>query len=134
MEPKRNHRLLRWAAVLVIALVAGIIANALTASNTVPAHDAGSGSATVSGYTVSNPEYTFSADGTTVTVAEFDLDKAASNVKAALTATPVNADWQDCGATVALHVTCTFATPVAVANHVALNVIAVSTGTATIAP
>jgi hypothetical protein len=121
-------------AVAVVAVLAAIAASAFTASSTVPAHDAGSGAAVVTGYTVSNPTYTFSADGATVTVAEFDLDKAASDVKAALTGTPVNADWQDCGAAVALHVTCTFATPVAVANHVALNVIAVSNGVATIAP
>jgi hypothetical protein len=129
-----RNRKVRATAIAIVAIVAAVAASAFTASNTVPDHDAGSGSSTVTGYTVTNPTYTFSADGTTVTVAEFDLDKAASDVKAALTATPVQSDWQDCGAAVSLHVTCTFATPVPVANHVKLNVIAVSNGVATIAP
>jgi hypothetical protein len=125
-------------AVLVAATAAAFGAYAFTASNTVPTEDAGGGAGAVSGYTVTNPAYTFSADGTTVTAVAFNLDKAASDVEVALTGTPVHADWQDCGAATGsaapYDVSCTFTTPVANANHTALNVIAVSSGTATIAP
>lgn len=123
-------------AVVVVALAAAYGTNAFTASNTVSASQSGAGSAGITGYAVTNPAYTYSANGTTVTAVSFNLDGAASDVKAALTGTPVLADWQDCGASGALTpwlVTCTFATPVAVASATKLSVIAVSTGTATIA-
>lgn len=69
---------------LVIALVALVTAAtyAFTASNTVPGSNAGSGSGTISGYTVSNIHYT--ADSTTpdnMDSVSFDLDKAAGDVK-----------------------------------------------------
>ena len=49
---------------VMVAAIAGASAYAFTASNTVPAHAAGAGSAVVSGYVVSSPtNYTFSADG-----------------------------------------------------------------------
>jgi hypothetical protein len=121
-------------AVAAVAVVVG--ANAFTASNTVAASTSGAGSAAISGYAVTNPAFTYSADGTTVTATTFNLDSAASDVKAALTDAPVLADWQDCGASAALTpwlVTCTFVTPVAVASATRLSVVAVSTGTATIA-
>jgi hypothetical protein len=125
------------AVVFAIAAIAAVVGvNAFTASNTVAASASGAGSAAISGYAVTNPAYTYSADGTTVTAATFNLDSAASDVKAALTETPVLADWQDCGASGALTpwlVTCTFATPVAVAVATRLSVVAVSSGTATIA-
>jgi hypothetical protein len=124
---------------VTVALCATVAvgAYAFTASNTVPAHSAGSGAAAISGYTVPNPAYTFSADGTKVTAVGFNLDKGASDVQVALTATPVHADWQDCsasGATTPFAVTCSFATPVAVGSATNLSVVAVSTGVATIAP
>lgn len=123
-------------AVGVAAAAAAFGASAFTASNTVPAHLAGAGSAVITGYTVSNPLYTYNATGTSVTKVTFDLSAAASDVKAALTTTPVVADWQDCGASGASTpwlVTCTFTTPVPVANATKLSVIAVSSGTATVA-
>jgi hypothetical protein len=122
--------------VFAVAAVAAVVgANAFTASNTVAASVSGAGSAAISGYAVTNPAYTYSADGATVTAVSFNLDSAASDVKAALTETPVVADWQDCaasGATTPWLVTCTFATPVAAASATKLSVVAVSTGTATI--
>ena len=72
---------------IVIACIAGASAYAFTASNTVTDHIAGSGFATVSGYTVTGPtDYTFSADGTTVKAVSFQLDNAATDVAAALSA------------------------------------------------
>ena len=120
---------------VVVACVAAFGAHAFTASNTVPDHSAGSGAAAVSGYTISNYEYTFSGDGTTINVVAFDLDKAASDVKIALTATPVHADWLDCAGSAggSNTVTCTLGTPVAASAVNDLHVVAVSTGTATIA-
>jgi hypothetical protein len=127
------------AGLLVIA-VAGVIgasAYAFTASNTVAAHSAGAGSATVSGYTVTSPtNYTFNGEGTTMDKVTFDLDHAASDVKVALTAgAPVVADWSDCGASEAASpfaVTCTFGTPIPVGAGLKLSVAAVSSGTVTI--
>jgi len=131
----------KLAGLLAIAAAAaiGISAEAFTASNTVPDHSAGAGSATVTGYTVSSPtNYTFSGDGTTMTAVSFDLDKAASDVAVALTAAaPTQGDWSDCGASGAsapYAVTCTFATPVPVASGLKLSVAGVSSGTVTIGP
>lgn len=125
-------------AALVVAAVAGVGAYAFTASNTVPAHSAGAGIAVVSGYTVSNIGYTWSPDGLTVESVSFDLSGAAADVKVALTATgtPVQADWQDCGASGGSSpylVTCTFGTPIANADAVDLSVAADSSGSVTIA-
>lgn len=131
----------KLAGVLALGLAAVMAAGAyaFTASNTVPDHSAGAGSAVVSGYTISGPtNYTFSADGTTMLGVSFDLDKAASDVQVALSAAaPVHADWDDCGASGGSSpyaVTCTFPSPVAVANGLQLTVAAVSSGTVTIAP
>ena len=121
------------AALTVAASAFG--AQAFTASNTIPATTAGSGSATITGYTVSDIAYTYSADGTKITAAEFTLNAAATNVKSSLVASPSTADWTDCGASVAVThvVTCTYGTGVLAGAAVKLSVIAVSSGTATVA-
>ena len=123
--------------VFVVAAAIGVSVYAFTASNTVASHSAGAGSATVSGYTVTSPtNYTFSADGLTMTNVTFDLDKAASDVQVALTpGTPEKANWTDCGASEGASpfaVTCTFPTPVPDAEGLKLSVAAVSSGTVTI--
>jgi hypothetical protein len=126
------------AGVLAFVLAGAIAvgAYAFTASNTVPAHSAGAGSAEVSGYVVTSPtNYTFSEDGLTMTEVSFNLNKGASDIKVALSAAnPVKADWTDCGESeVAPYaVTCKFTTPVADAAGLKLSVAAVSTGTVTI--
>ncbi|MGO9489144.1 MAG: hypothetical protein ACLQBB_08990 [Solirubrobacteraceae bacterium] len=112
-------------------------AYAFTASNTVEAHSAGAGAATVSGYTVKSPtNYTFDATGEHMTKVSFELDKAASDVQVALTsAAPTTGDWTDCGASEAsapYGVTCTFPSPVPDAEGLKLSVAAVSSGTVTI--
>lgn len=122
---------------IVAAGVIGASAYAFTASNTVADHSAGAGVATVSGYTVDSPtNYVFNAAGTTMDGVTFDLDKAASDVKVALTeGEPTTGDWADCGASEAASpyaVTCTFAAPVPVAEGQKLSVAAVSSGTVTI--
>jgi hypothetical protein len=130
--------------VLAVAAVTGTSAYAFTASNTgLGAHKSGVTDATVSGYTVGNPAYTYdSVNGDTKAVT-FTLDAAASDVYVTLLSSPVNAaSWNDCGAatgTGPYTVTCTFDglstdhaefTP---AQHQALQVIAVSTGVVTLA-
>jgi hypothetical protein len=131
----RKRNIVGLLAVALAGLI-GVGAYAFTASNTVPNHSAGAGAATVSGYEVSSPtNYTFSADGTKMTEVTFNLNKAASDVKVALSAAaPVQADWTDCGASEAspFAVTCKFGTPVADAAGLKLSVAAVSTGTVTI--
>jgi hypothetical protein len=121
--------------VAATAVAAGFGAHAFTASNSVAASTSGAGSAAITGYVVTSPAYTYSADGTTVKAVSFNLDGEASDVKAALKTTPIVGDWQDCGASgvaTPYLVTCTFTAPVAVASATKLSVIAVSTGTATV--
>jgi hypothetical protein len=132
-----RRRKIAGLSAFAVAAVIGVSAYAFTASNTVAAHSAGAGSATVSGYTVASPtNYTFSGDGETMTKVTFDLDKAASDVAVALTAaTPAGTDWSDCGASQAatpFAVTCTFGTPIPDGVGLKLSVAAVSSGTVTI--
>lgn len=139
MSIRSGRRGMAGIAAFVLAGVIAVSAYAFTASNTVAAHSAGAGAATVSGYTVASPtNYTFSGDGLTMTAVTFDLDKAASDVQVALTAsTPSQADWSDCGASGAstpFAVTCTFDTPIPDGNGLKLSVAAVSSGTVTIGP
>jgi hypothetical protein len=47
----------RTAVAVILALSVGIASYAFTASNTVPNSSAGSGSGTISGYTISNIQY-----------------------------------------------------------------------------
>lgn len=54
---RRDYRKLTYGGALLLSLVIAGGAYAFTASNTVPASNAGSGSGTVSGYTVSNVHY-----------------------------------------------------------------------------
>jgi hypothetical protein len=123
---------------VMVAVIAGASAYAFTASNTVPAQFAGAASSgVISGYVVSNIGYTWSNDGTNVVGVGLTLNHAANDVAVALTsgATPAaKIDWKDCGAAIALVVTCDLsAQPVANANAVHLTVAAVETGVVTIA-
>ncbi len=132
----RRRRLVGLLAIAVAGVI-GASAYAFTASNTVAAHSAGAGAATVSGYTVESPDnYTWDESGTHMTKVTFDLNKAASDVEVSLSeGEPVTADWSDCGASEAnspYAVKCTFANPVPNAEGLKLSVAAVSTGTVTI--
>lgn len=118
---------------IAIAGVIGASAYAFTAKNEVAEHSAGAGVAVVKGYEVKSPtNYTFDESGEHMTKVTFELDHAASDVKAALSKeAPVTADWTDCGAATApnFSVTCTFPTPVKDENGDHLSVAAVSSGT-----
>ena len=75
-------RRFRYIAALIAAVCVAAGAYAFTASNTVPGSDAGAGSGTISGYTVSNVAYTLGAVPTNMDAVTFTLDKAAGTVKA----------------------------------------------------
>ena len=136
MFGRRRQKLIAVAA-LAVACAMGVSAYAFTASNTVPLQSAGAGENTVGGYTVSSPtNYTFNPAGTTIESVSFTLDKAASDVQVALTAsTPTQTDWVDCGGSSGetFAVTCDFSTPIPVGDADELSVAAVSNGTVTIA-
>ena len=87
-------RKFRYVAALLAAVCVAAGAYAFTASNTVPASSAGSGSQTISGYSVSNVAYTLnSTTPTNMDAVSFTLDKAAGTVKAQV----VNGGtWYDC--------------------------------------
>ncbi len=120
---KRNARKRRLALVVLAALIVSASAYAFTASNTVPASNAGDGSGTISGYTVSSVAYVLAAatpsniDKVTFTIAP----AAAASVQAKLTSagTTYTACTNASGA-----VTCDFSPDVAVTSADQLRVIA----------
>lgn len=74
----------RTAAVLFAGLL-GVGTFAAAASNTVPTSRAGDGNGAISGYTVSNVQYTLlAADPTQIDLWTFDLNASASVVKSKL--------------------------------------------------
>ena len=87
-------RRFRYVAAVLAAVCVAAGAYAFTASNTVPATDAGSGSQTISGYTVTNVAYTLnSTTPTDMDAVAFTLDKAAGTVKAQVVS---GGTWYDC--------------------------------------
>lgn len=78
---------------IVVAAVTSVGAYAFTASNTVPPTKEGTGSGSITGYTVSNVQYTNS--GGTITAVQFNLDDAARAVQVQLSS---SGSWHDCGA------------------------------------
>ncbi len=93
--------------VLVIALVAFVfagIATAFAAANTVPASYAGDGSGTISGYTVSNIQYTLNAaNPANIDAVSFTLDAAAGTVRIQLN----GSTWYSCSNTGGNNWSCT---------------------------
>ena len=84
----------RIVVVLAVALLAAIGAYAFTATNTVPATQAGAGSGAITGYTISNVAYTLNADPTKIDAVTFDISPAAAGtVKAQLVS---GGTWYDC--------------------------------------
>lgn len=88
----RNFKVL---FVVVIAVVLAVSAYAFAAANTVPDTQAGAGSGTISGYTVSNVVYNLNAsDPTLLDSVEFTLDAAATSVQIKLVA--AGSTWYGC--------------------------------------
>lgn len=87
-------RRFRYVAAVLAAVCVAAGAYAFTASNTVPSTTAGSGSQTISGYTVTNVAYTLnSTTPTNMDAVAFTLDKAAGTVKAQVVS---GGTWYDC--------------------------------------
>jgi hypothetical protein len=88
-----DTRKLRYIAALIAAVSAAAGIYAFTASNVVPATNAGSGSHAISGYTVSAVAYTLNSDPTKLDAVAFTLDKAAGTVKAQVAS---GGSWYSC--------------------------------------
>jgi hypothetical protein len=115
----RRHRLL---VVFAVAVVLGAGTYAFTAANTVPDTNAGSGSGTISGYTITNVQYQLeAANPANIDSLTFTLDAAASVAKAKVVA--ASGTYTDC--TIAgLNVTCDFSPNPTVLSADQLSVIA----------
>lgn len=114
----------RTLGVGLVATVLAAGAYAYTASNTVAASAAGDGAGVVSGYDVTNVQYTLdAADPTAIDAVSFDLDAAASVVKAD---TDNGSGYVDCTNTGGTSWSCDFPTNPAVAGVTSLAVIATS--------
>jgi hypothetical protein len=121
-KTKRSIRLILVAAIVVLAAVG---AYAFTATNTVPATQAGAGSGVISGYTISNVAYTLNSDPTKIDAVTFTIAPAAAGtVKAQLV---TGGTWYDCTNT-AGSVSCdtTVGTQATVAPSNNLSVVATS--------
>lgn len=103
-----DTRKLRYIAALIAAVSAAAGIYAFTASNTVPATSAGSGSGAISGYTVSNVAYTLNTDPSKIDAVTFTLDKAAGTVKAQLVTA---GSWYACTNTASFNWSCATTSP-----------------------
>jgi hypothetical protein len=84
----------RFLIVLVVVLLGMIGTYAFTASNTVPATQAGAGSGAISGYTISSVAYTLDTDPTKINAVDFTINPAAAGtVKIQLVS---GGTWYDC--------------------------------------
>ena len=107
------------------ALVAGALstgAYAFTASNTVPASNAGSGNGAISGYTITAVAYVLNASNA-ISSTTFTLNAAATTVKAKIVTTD---SYTTCSIVGGTAVTCAYGTPVSVVSADQLDVIATS--------
>jgi hypothetical protein len=124
MTRNRRRRLVLAA---VVAVMLAVAAYGFTATNTVPGSNAGDGSGTIAGYTVSNIAYTLNTtDPTKVDKVAFTLSAAATSVKAKAVAS--GSTYQDCTVTGGTSVSCDWptASEPTVASVDQLRVIAVS--------
>ncbi|CAG0988007.1 hypothetical protein ANAEL_02131 [Anaerolineales bacterium] len=83
-------------AIVLVIMAFATAAYAFAASNTVPASNAGEGSAAIGGYTVTNVTYTYStANPSMLTFVDFDIAPAATKAGVSLV---TGATLTDCGA------------------------------------
>ena len=110
---------------LVVAGVLGAATYAFTATNTVPASYAGSGSGTISGYTVSGVAYTLNATTPTdIDSMTFTLNTSAATVKAKVVSG--SSTYTNCSVSGGVNVTCDFSPDIAITTADQLSVIATS--------
>ena len=111
----RRRRKRRFTIVAIMAAVVSVAAYAFTAANTVPATNAGSGSGTISGYTVSGVTYTLNASNPqNVDQVAFTISPTTGTVKAQLVS---GGSWYSCTNSSG-SVTCATTSPQATASGV----------------
>ena len=115
----------RLIGVLVVAAALGTGMYAFTATNTVPGSSAGSGSGTISGYTVSGVAYTLNATTPTdIDSMTFTLNASATTAKAKIVSG--SSTYTSCSISGGVNVTCDFSPDNAVTSADQLSVIATS--------
>ena len=111
--------------VLVVLAALGTGMYAFTATNTVPNTNAGSGSGTISGYTVSGVAYTLNATTPTdIDSMTFTLNTSAATVKAKVVSG--SSTYTNCSVSGGVNVTCDFSPDIAITTADQLSVIATS--------
>jgi hypothetical protein len=111
------------ALVVAVALATGVYA--FTATNTVPASNAGAGSGTISGYTVSGIAYTLNATTpSNIDSMTFTLNADASQVRAKIVSGSTS--YTTCSVAGGVNVTCDFSPDVDITTADQLSVIATS--------
>jgi hypothetical protein len=121
---KRFNGRSRIIGILVVAVALATGAYAFTATNTVPGSSAGSGSGTISGYTVSAIAYQLNATTpSNIDTMTFSLNAAATTVKAKVVSGSTT--YTDCSVA-GLNVTCDFSPDIAITTADQLSVIATS--------
>ena len=122
---KRFNGRSRILGILVVAAALATGAYAFTATNTVPSSSAGSGSGTISGYTVSAIAYqlnnTTPSDIDSMT---FTLNASATTAKAKIVSGSTT--YTDCSISGGVNVTCDFSPDIAITTADQLSVIATS--------
>lgn len=115
----------RSLGALVVAVALGTGVYAFTATNTVPASNAGSGSGTISGYTVSGIAYTLNATTpSNIDSMTFTLNAAATQVRAKIVSGSTS--YTTCSIAGGVNVTCDFSPDVDITTADQLSVIATS--------
>lgn len=115
----------RFLGALVVAAAMATGAYAFTATNTVPASSAGSGSGTISGYTVSSIAYTLNATTPSdIDSLTFTLNAAATTAKAKIVSGSTT--YTACSIAGGVNVTCNFSPDIAITTADELSVIATS--------
>jgi hypothetical protein len=95
MSQNRKRRRRGVAIILAAAVAMAFAAYAFTASNTVPASNAGDGSGTISGYTISNVQYQLeAANPANIDSVTFTTSASAGTVKAKVVA--ASTTYTDC--------------------------------------
>lgn len=115
----------RFLGALMVAGAMATGAYAFTASNTVPSSNAGSGSGTISGYTVSGIAYTLNATTPTdIDSLAFTLNANATTAKAKIVSGSTT--YTACTIAGGVNVTCDFIPDIAISTVDQLSVIATS--------
>jgi hypothetical protein len=115
----------RILGAVIVAAALGTGAYAFTATNTVPASSAGSGSGAISGYTVSAIAYTLNATTPSdIDSMTFTLNAAATTAKAKIVSGSTT--YTSCSIAGGVNVTCDFSPDIAITTADQLSVIATS--------